>query len=109
MPATITAVGTWSALDDQNPESQAPGAEVNEIIATHRDTVEQRFQPRALAYRDSYAMDVDGLQEVMQFAGLFAAGYAITPLAAIARIIDILQGAFQNTEELTDQRVYTQA
>ena len=107
MPAVITASGTWSALDDQNPVSQAPGAQVNEVIRVHRDTVEQRFMPRALDYRNSYPEDVDGLQEVMQFAGLFAAGYGIPAPAAIARIIDILQKSFENTEELTDQRVYT--
>lgn len=106
MPALITATGTWSALDNQNPTSQAPGANVNEVIREHRDTVEQRFQPRSLAIRDALPQDVDGLQEVNQFIGLFAAGYGIPAGAALARIKDILMAA-ENTEELTDQRVYT--
>ena len=95
MAAIITSTGTWSALDNQNPTSQAPGANVNETIRQHYDTVEQRFQPRALDVKQ-LPNDVDGLQEVMQFVGLFAAGYSIAAGAAITRIRDILE-AYQNT------------
>lgn len=91
MPAEITASGTWSALDDQNPTSQAPGANVNEVLRQHYDTAEQRFQPRALDVKQ-LRNDVDGQQEVMQFIGLFAAGYGIAAGVARARIIDILCG-----------------
>jgi len=104
MPAAISASGTWSALDDQNPPSQAPGANVNEVLRVHRDTVEQHFQPRSLDYMQ-YPNDVDGHQEVMQFVGLFAAGYAIDSAAALTRIRDILE-SFQNTEQLPERRVY---
>lgn len=104
MPAAITATGTWSALDNQNPTSQAPGARPNEIIRVHRDTVEQSFQPRSLDYM-RYPDDVDGHQEVMQFVGLFAAGYSIDSAAALTRIRDILEG-FQNTEQLPERRVF---
>ena len=96
MPATITATGTWSALDDQNPTSQAPGANVNEVLRQHYDTAEQRFQPRALDIKQ-LPNDVDGLQEVNQFVGLFAAGYGVPAGVAIARIIDILDG-YRNTK-----------
>jgi hypothetical protein len=106
MPAIITATGTFSGLDNQNPESQAPGAEVNEVISTHRDTVEQRFQPRALDIVNSFPRDFDGLQEVMQFVGIFAQAYSISSPAAVHRIKNILE-AFQQTLELTEQRVYT--
>lgn len=104
MPAIITSTGTWSALDNMNPTSQAPGARPNEIIRVHRDTVEQSFQPRSLDYMQ-YPNDVDGMQEVMQFAGLFAVGYGIDSLAALTRIRDIIEG-FQNTEQLPERRLY---
>lgn len=106
MAAEITASGTWSALDDSNPTSQAPGANVNEVIRQHRETFEQRFQPRSLDYKNSFPDDVDGLQEVMQFVGLFAAGYSVPSGVAAQRIADIIAKAYFNTDELTDQRVY---
>lgn len=105
MPATISFTGTWSALDNANPTSQAPGANVNEVIRVHRDTVEQRFQPRALDY-NQYATNVDGMQEVMQFAGLMAVGYGIPASAALVRIRDIIE-SFQNTEQLPERRLFT--
>lgn len=95
MPATITSSGTWSALDNANPTSQAPGANVNEVIREHYDGVEQRFQPRSLDAKQ-IPNDVDGLQEVNQFIALFAAGYSIPAGAAMTRIRDIIEG-FQNT------------
>jgi len=97
MPAEITATGTWSALDDDNPTSQAPGANVNEVLRQHYDTHEQRFQPRSLNYKDEFRSDVDGMQEVMQFVGLFAAGYGIPAGVAMTRIRDIISKGFQNT------------
>jgi hypothetical protein len=104
MPADITATGTWSALDNQNPSSQAPGAVTNEVIRVHRDAVEQKFMPRALDYRQ-YPNDVDGMQEVMQFAGLMAVGYGIPVSAALVRIRDIIEG-FHNTEQLPERREF---
>lgn len=94
MAATISASGTWSALDNQNPTSQAPGANVNEVIRQHYDAVEQRFQPRALDIKE-LPNGVDGQQEVMQFVGLFAAGYSIAGGAAMTRIRDIIEGFLQ--------------
>lgn len=95
MPATITASGTWSALDDQNPTSPVAGSEENEVLRQHYDTHEQRFQPRSLDAKQ-LPNDVDGLQEVNQFIGLFAAGYGIPAGVAMTRIRDIIEG-FQNT------------
>ena len=106
MAATITASGTWSGLDDDNPTSQAPGANVNEVIRQHRESFEQRFQPRALDYKNSFQDDVDSMQEVMQFVGLLAEAYSIPAGVAAQRIANIIQNAFFNTDELTDQRVY---
>lgn len=106
MAAAISASGTWSSLDNSNPTSQAPGANVNEVLRQHRETTEQRFQPRSLDYKNSFQDDVDGLQEVMQFVGLFAEGYSIPAGVAAQRVLDIIEKAFMNTDELTDNRVY---
>lgn len=105
MPATITSSGTWSALDNLNPTSQAPGANVNEVLRQHYDTAEQRFQPRALDIKQ-LPNDVDGMQEVMQFIGLFAAGYSIPAGVARARIIDILNGQ-RNTRGPSEGPTFT--
>lgn len=106
MPAVITATGTFSALDNLNPASQGPGASVNEVLRTNRDGVEQRFQPRSLDYKGAYPSDVDGMQETMQYIGIFAAAYSISSLAAAFRIRDILK-AFLSTADLADSRVFT--
>lgn len=106
MAADITASGTWSSLDDSNPTSQAPGANVNEVIRQHRETFEQRFQQRSLDYKNTFPDDFEGMQETMQFIGLFAEAYSIPAGVAAQRISDIIQKAFFNTDELTDQRVY---
>lgn len=95
MPATITSSGTWSALDNLNPSSPAPGSEENEVVRQNYDSAEQRFQPRSFDAKQ-LPNDVDGLQEVMQFVGLFAAGYGIPAGVAMTRIRDIVE-AFQNT------------
>lgn len=95
MPAIITASGTWSALDNQNPASPAPGSEENEVLRQNYDSAEQRFQPRSLDIKQ-IPNDVDGLQEVNQFVALFAAGYGVPPGVAMTRIRDIIEG-FQNT------------
>lgn len=112
MPAVITSTGTFSGLDNLNPTSQGPGASVNEVLRQQGGgfpggNVEQRFQPRALDYSGAYTDDVDGMQEVMQFVGIFAAAYGIGASAAVRRIADILTKAFTNTADLTDRRVYT--
>lgn len=104
MPAILTSTGTWSALDNQNPASQAPGANVNEVVRQHYDTAEQRFQSRSLDI-NQLRNDVDGLQETMQFVGLFAAGYSIAPGVAIARILDILDG-FRSTRGPSEGPTY---
>ncbi len=95
MPAIITSSGTWSSLDQSNPVSQAPGASTREVLRENYDSPEQQFQPRALDIKQ-LPNDVDGLQEVMQFVGLFAAGYSVPAGVALARIIKILDG-FRNT------------
>ncbi len=113
MSATITASGTFSSFDTGNATSQGPGAVTNEVIRqfgggnTVGGNVEQRFTQRALDYSGSYPNDVDGMQEVMQFVGLFAAAYGIGPSAAVARVRDILAKAFTGTADLVDRRVYT--
>lgn len=111
MPALITSTGTFSGLDNQNPTSQGPGAVTNEVLRQEGGgfpggNVEQRFMPRALDYKNFYESDVDGMQEVMQFVGLFAAAYSIGPSVAVRRIADILTKAFTSTADLTDNRVF---
>ena len=111
MPATITSSGTFSSFDTGNPTSQGPGAVTNEVIRQFGGgfpggNVEQRFTPRALNYKDAYPDDVDGMQETMQYIGLFAAAYGIGAGAAARRIADIISKAFLGTADLPDSRVY---
>jgi hypothetical protein len=108
MPATITSTGTFSGLDNLNPTSQGPGASVNEVLRDNRDSTEQRFQPRALDYPGSFASDVDGMQETMQFVGIFAAAYSVSPHAAATRIRDILKAFLgHGSQEFPQGRVFT--
>jgi len=101
--ATITATGPWSALDNTNPLSQAPGAITRESMAQHRDTIEKRYQQNSLNYRTQMAANLDGYQEVTQFLGLFCDGYDVAPLVALSRIQQIIKSML-NSEETPESR-----
>lgn len=108
MSMVIIAAGAgWSALDNANPTSQAPGDVGNEVIRVHRETVEQRFRQRSLNPIEGIRNDVDGFQEVNMFVGLFADGYDIAAPAAIARIIDILEAMRGAGDRVEHARTYS--
>lgn len=102
MPATITASGTWSALQNTGPLSQAPGPSGRETISQMEQTVEQRAV--STPYRDGFTRDIDGMQEVAQFAGLMADGYDIGSRAALVRIRAIVT-AMLGQEDVENRRV----
>lgn len=104
--ATITATGTWSALDNQNPTSQAPGAVTNETMAQHRDTMEKRYTQDSLNYRTQLALNMDGYPEFNQFLGAFAAGYSVAPLVALSRIQQLVKSMMNSEETPESRRVY---
>jgi hypothetical protein len=105
--ATITASGTWSALDNTGPLSQAPGAVTRETMAQHRDTTEERYLQDSLNYRTQLSANMDGYPEVNQFLGAFAAGYAVAPLVALQRIGAIIKSMLNSEETPESRRVYT--
>lgn len=105
MPATITATGTWSVLQVTNALSQAPGAITRESMAQHRDTTEERYQQTSLAGRTAFLADLDGFQEVMEFAGLMAAAYSVPVGVCLMRIRAII-AAMNQSESLEDQRLF---
>lgn len=108
MAATITSSGTWSALQNANPTSAAPGAIVNESLATYRDGVEQRAASLGANYRTGFTSDQDGFQELNQFLTLMAANYSVSGRAAIAHTQLLLQAMLQQgSDKVEEQRIFT--
>lgn len=103
--ATVSVTGPWSALNNTNATSQGPGAVTNESLSQMDQTVESRGASLGLTGRQAFTDNVDGFQEVTQFAGLMADAYNIGSRAALVRIGAIVQ-TLLGTETVETQRVY---
>ena len=87
MPAAISSSGTWSALDSVVANT------VDRQLPRQTNTgVEQWYDQNSLNHAYSLANGgLNGFPEVIQFAGLMAAGYSIGTVAALERIVAIAQ------------------